>query len=89
VLLNYAFGVTLVPLRSYVAASAVGMIPAIVMYTYLGSLAGSLAAALGGTTARTPAQWLLFAVGLLATVAVTLYVTRMARAALARRTTAV
>ena len=89
VLLNYAFGVTRVALRSYVAASAVGMIPAIVMYTYLGSLAGSLAAALAGTTARTPAQWLLFAVGLLATVAVTLYVTRMARAALARRTTAV
>ena len=85
VLLNYAFGLTRVPLRSYMAASALGMIPGITMYTYLGSLAGSLAAALAGTTARTPAQWFLFALGLLATVAVTVYVTRPARAALARR----
>jgi uncharacterized membrane protein YdjX (TVP38/TMEM64 family) len=86
VLLNYAFGVTRVSLRSYVAASAIGMIPGIIMYAYLGSLAGSLATALAGTTARTPAQWVLFAVGLLATIVVTVYVTRLARAALARRT---
>jgi uncharacterized membrane protein YdjX (TVP38/TMEM64 family) len=65
------------------------MIPGIAMYTYLGSLAGSLAAALAGTTARTPAQWSLFALGLLATIAVTVYVTRLARAALARRTPSV
>jgi uncharacterized membrane protein YdjX (TVP38/TMEM64 family) len=84
VLLNYAFGLTRISLRSYVAASATGMIPGIIMYTYLGSLAGSLAAALAGTTARTPAQWVLFAVGLLATIAVTVYVTRLARAALTR-----
>ena len=89
VLLNYAFGLTRVSLRAYVAASAVGMIPGIAMYTYLGSLAGSLAAALAGTTARTPAQWSLFALGLLATIAVTVYVTRLARAALARRTPSV
>jgi uncharacterized membrane protein YdjX (TVP38/TMEM64 family) len=86
VLLNYAFGLTRVSLRAYVAASALGMIPGIAMYTYLGSLAGSLAAAAAGTGGRTPAQWALFVVGLLATVAVTVYVTRLARAALARRT---
>jgi uncharacterized membrane protein YdjX (TVP38/TMEM64 family) len=88
VLLNYAFGLTRVPLRAYVAASALGMIPGIVMYVYLGSLAGSVAAALAGTTTRTPAQWVLFAIGLVATIAVTIYVTRLARAALARRTLA-
>jgi uncharacterized membrane protein YdjX (TVP38/TMEM64 family) len=86
VLLNYAFGLTRVSLRAYVAASAVGMIPGIAMYVYLGSLAGSLAAAVAGAGTQTPAQWALFGIGLLATIIVTVYVTRLARAALARRT---
>lgn len=85
VLLNYAFGLTRVSLRAYVAASALGMVPGIAMYAYLGSLAGSLAAAVAGTAARTPAQWALLGIGLLATVAVTTYVTRLARAALGQR----
>lgn len=84
-LLNYAFGVTRVRLRDYVLASWVGMLPGVVLYVYLGSLAGDLA--IGGAAGRTraPAEWALYAVGLLATVAVTIYVTRVARAALARR----
>lgn len=85
-LLNYAFGVTRVPLGQYILASWIGMIPGTVMYVYLGSVAGSLAT-LGsdsGTPARTPGQWALLAVGLLATVAVTVYVTRMARRALSK-----
>ena len=83
-LLNYAFGLTRVPLGSYVLASWIGMLPGTVMYLYLGSLAGNLAT-LGhgaGGQARTPAQWALYAVGFLATVAVTVYVTRIARGAL-------
>ena len=86
-LLNYAFGVTRVPLVQYVLASWIGMMPGTIMYVYLGSLAGSLAT-LGGASggqARTPAQWALYAVGLLATVAVTVYVTRIARRALSQR----
>lgn len=82
-LLNYAFGATRVSLRDYVFASAVGMLPGTAMYTYLGSLAGELA---GGTArARTPLEWSFYALGLLATVAVTVYLTRVARASLARR----
>jgi uncharacterized membrane protein YdjX (TVP38/TMEM64 family) len=84
-LLNYVFGLTRVSLRDYVLASWVGMIPGTLMYVYLGSLAGSLAALGAGQSTRTPAQWALYAVGLAATVAVTVYVTRIARAALARR----
>lgn len=83
-LLNYAFGVTRVSLGQYVAASWVGMMPGTIMYVYLGSLAGSLAT-LGsgsGDQARTPAQWAFYAVGLVATVAVTISVTRIARRAL-------
>ena len=43
-LLNYAFGVTQVSLKDYFFASWIGMIPGTVMYVYIGSLAGSLAA---------------------------------------------
>jgi len=84
-MLNYAFGLTRVSLRDYVLASWIGMIPGTVMYVYLGSLAGSLAALGASESRRTPAQWALSAVGLVATVLVTVYVTRIARAALAKR----
>ncbi len=84
-LLNYAFGVTRVSLRDYVLASWIGMMPGTVMYVYLGSLAGNLASIGRGHASRTPAQWAFYAVGLVATVAVTVYVTRIARDALTRR----
>jgi uncharacterized membrane protein YdjX (TVP38/TMEM64 family) len=85
ILLNYLFGVTRVSLRDFVVASAIGMMPGIAMYVYIGSLAGDLAGVGAAGRARTPAEWALYAVGLLATVAVTVYVTRLARAALDRR----
>jgi uncharacterized membrane protein YdjX (TVP38/TMEM64 family) len=84
-LLNYAFGITRVSLRDYVFASWIGMVPGTVMYVYIGSLAGSLATLGAGGRSRTPAEWALYAVGLVATVAVTVIVTRIARAALDRR----
>jgi len=84
-LLNYAYGLTRVSLRDYFFASWLGMLPGTVMYVYLGSLAGSLATLGSRSSGRTPAEWALYGVGLLATVAVTVYVTRVARAALAKR----
>lgn len=84
-LLNYAYGVTQVRLRHYILASAVGMIPGTAMYVYLGSLAGDLASLGAGGRTRTTAEWVLYGVGLLATVAVTIFVTRVARKALAAR----
>lgn len=84
-LLNYAFGVTQVSLRDYFFASWIGMMPGTVMYVYLGSLAGSLATlgTEGGT--RTTAEWILYGVGLVATIAVTVYVTKIARKALQKK----
>ena len=82
-LLNYAFGATRVSLRDYVLASALGMLPGTVMYVYLGSVAGEIAA--GPARARTPAEWAFYGAGLLATVAVTVYLARLARATLAKR----
>jgi len=85
-LLNYAFGATRVSLRDYVLASAVGILPGTAMYVYLGSVAGELAA--GSAHARTPLEWTFYGVGLIATVVVTIYLTRVARASLARRVAA-
>lgn len=84
-LLNYAYGVTQVRLRHYILASGVGMIPGTLMYVYLGSLAGDLATLGVGGQTRTTAEWVLYGVGLLATIAVTIFVTRVARRALAAR----
>ena len=82
-LLNYAFGLTRVSLRDYALASWIGMMPGTVMYVYLGSLART------GTNpqARTPAQWTLYSIGLLTTVAVAVLITRIARKALTERIT--
>jgi uncharacterized membrane protein YdjX (TVP38/TMEM64 family) len=81
VLLNYAFGLTRVRLSHYVLASWLGMIPGTVLYVYLGSLVnvGS------GHRQRTTGEWVLYGVGLLATVIVTVFVTRVARRALAKK----
>jgi uncharacterized membrane protein YdjX (TVP38/TMEM64 family) len=84
-LLNYAFGLTRVSLRDYFFASWIGMLPGTVMYVYIGSLAGDLATLGAGRHSRTPAEWALYVVGLLATVAVTVYVTRIARQALEKK----
>lgn len=81
-LLNYAYGLTRVSLRDYVLASWIGMMPGTVMYVYLGSLARAGVA----NRERTPTEWALYGVGLIATVAVTVVVTRIARRALAKRT---
>jgi uncharacterized membrane protein YdjX (TVP38/TMEM64 family) len=80
-LLNYAFGLTRVRLSHYVLASWIGMMPGTVMYVYLGSLINVGA----GHRQRTTGEWVLYGVGLLATIAVTIFVTRVARKALQKK----
>ena len=82
-LLNYAYGVTGVSLKDYLLGSA-GMIPGTIMYVYIGSLAGNLATIGTSAPATNPAlPWTIRLIGLIATVALTLYVTKIARQALA------
>jgi len=84
-LLNYAFGITGVSLKDYVLGS-IGMIPGTVMYVYIGSLAGDLAKIGTEDQPTNPAvQWTIRIIGFMATVAVTIYVTRVARQALAEK----
>lgn len=78
--LNYAFGLTRVKLRDYVLASWIGMMPGTVMYVYIGSLARA------ADEKKSPAEWALYGVGLIATIVVTVFITRIARRALAERT---
>ncbi|WP_414541650.1 TVP38/TMEM64 family protein [Nostoc sp. CCY0012] len=81
-LLNYAYGVTGVSLKDYILAS-IGMIPGTIMYVYIGSLAGSIATI--GTESQPGnlgVQWAIRIIGFIATVAVTIYVTKVARKAL-------
>ena len=85
-LLNYALGLTSVRFVDYAAAS-IGMLPGTVLYVYLGKVGGDLAAVAGGAPMDGGlAQTTLLAVGLAATVLVTVYVTRIARRALAEAT---
>src|SRR5437870_2554719 len=80
-LLNYAFGLTRVRLSHYVLASWIGMMPGTVMYVYLGSLVNVGA----GHRQRTTGEGVLYGVGLLATILVTVFVTRWARRTLAKK----
>ena len=83
-LLNYAYGVTGVSLKDYVLGS-LGMIPGTIMYVYIGSLLGNLATIGTGATdvdVNPIAQWSIRIIGFIATVAVTLYVTKVAKKAL-------
>ncbi len=77
-LLNYAYGLTRVRLRDYVLASWIGMLPGTVMYVYIGSMARLGVEAAEATTAQTVMR----IVGLIATIAVTITITRIARNAL-------
>jgi uncharacterized membrane protein YdjX (TVP38/TMEM64 family) len=85
-LLNYAFGLTDVSLRDYFFATWVGMIPGIVMYVYLGSLAGDVARIGTRTVKNSPAHWVFEVAGFAVSIAVALYVSYVAGRALREKT---
>jgi uncharacterized membrane protein YdjX (TVP38/TMEM64 family) len=81
-LLNYSLGLTKVGFLPYLIAS-IAMLPGTLLYVYYGKAAGSLAALAGGAkTAKGTGSWVLLGVGLLATIVVTTFVTRLAGKAL-------
>jgi uncharacterized membrane protein YdjX (TVP38/TMEM64 family) len=83
-LLNYALGLTRVRFADYLLAS-LGMIPGTLLYVYLGSVAGDAASASAGGGAAA-GETIVKGLGLLATAAVTIYVTVLARRALREAT---
>lgn len=81
---NYAWGVSGIGFGEYLLGSWLGMLPATVLFVYLGSGARTVAAAAAGEGGRSPAETALFAIGLVATVLVVALVARAARRALER-----
>lgn len=83
-LMNYGLGLTRVRFADF-AVGLIGMVPATAFYVYYGTVAGDLAAVLGGT-ARTGLgpRVALLVVGVVATVAVSVVIARAANRALAR-----
>ncbi len=84
-LLNYSLGLTAVRFWTYVGVSWIGMIPGTVLYVYLGSIASDLASLLAGEVGASPVgNWPLY-VGLVATLILTVVISRIATKALSER----
>lgn len=83
-LLNYGLGLSAVRFRDYVLASWIGMLPATVVYVYIGTLAKDLAQlSIGQFDAGWASRGLLIA-GFVATVVLVVLIARKASQALAR-----
>jgi uncharacterized membrane protein YdjX (TVP38/TMEM64 family) len=84
-ILNYALALSGVRYRDF-AIALIGMIPAIVMYTYYGKVVGDVAAlAAGVAPPRGPEYYALLIVGLIAIIVSTTMITRAARRAVERQ----
>jgi len=81
---NYFYGLTGVKFWPYVLASWIGMMPGTFLYVYIGTAGkAAVSAAAGGEAMKHDWQyWTLMGVGLAATIAVTIWVTKIARNAL-------
>jgi uncharacterized membrane protein YdjX (TVP38/TMEM64 family) len=77
---NYFYGITSISFGAYVFVSAIGMIPGTLMYAYLGAI--GQASVSGGASGHSKWQYVLLAIGLIATIAVTILVSRIAKNAL-------
>ncbi len=80
--LNYAFGLTRVSAVTYVAATALGMLPAVLLYVYLGTLADDFSGILAGDVRPASGAYWIAAVAIVAIAAVIWIVQRAARRAL-------
>ncbi len=76
---NYFYGITAIPFWQYVLVSAVGMLPGALLYAYLGAVGK---ATLGAESLPSTGHYLLLGIGLAATLAVSITVSRLARNAL-------
>ena len=77
---NYFFGVTQVKFPAYAIATFFGIMPGTLLYVWI----ASVGAAAGSGEETGPAKWALLGVGLVATLAVTIIVSRKAQKELSR-----
>jgi uncharacterized membrane protein YdjX (TVP38/TMEM64 family) len=81
---NYFYGLTGVRFWPYVLASWIGMMPGTFLYVYIGTAGKAAVAAAAGSEAVKHGwqYWTFLTIGLIATVIVTIWVTKIARDAL-------
>jgi uncharacterized membrane protein YdjX (TVP38/TMEM64 family) len=86
--LNYLFGLTAVRLGDYVLGSWLGMLPATVLYVYIGTLTKTVSALTGGNLAADWPRRALLLAGFVATVGLAALIARRATRELRDRLTA-
>jgi uncharacterized membrane protein YdjX (TVP38/TMEM64 family) len=80
---NYFYGLTGVRFWPYVLASWIGMMPGTFLYVYIGTAGKAAVLAAGGEAVKQGWQyWTFMGIGLVATIVVTIWVTKIARDAL-------
>ncbi|MDJ0916764.1 MAG: TVP38/TMEM64 family protein [Woeseiaceae bacterium] len=84
-LLNYVYGATRVSARTYAAATAVGMLPPIALYVYLGSLNDDIAQILSRERSLDASSWVAIGVAIIAIVIVVRVIRKAADEALKER----
>lgn len=77
---NYFYGITSIGFWPYLVASVIGMLPGTLLYAYLGAI--GQAGLSGGKKGHTPLEWTFLGLGLLATIGVTIFISRVAKKAL-------
>jgi uncharacterized membrane protein YdjX (TVP38/TMEM64 family) len=76
---NYALGVTAIPFLQYLTATLIGIVPGIAIYVYFGIFGKGLG------NGPSVLDWVLFGLGVLATVVLAMLVTRKAKTKFAER----
>ncbi len=83
---NYLYGLTAIAILPYVLATFVGILPATLLYVYLGTLGKAGLEASKGGGGKDPLEYVFLGFGLVATIVVTVIVTRAAQRALQQKT---
>jgi uncharacterized membrane protein YdjX (TVP38/TMEM64 family) len=83
---NYLLGLTPVKFWHYVLASWIAMMPGTLVYVYLGHVGRKGVEAAAGEAGLHPLEWVLMIVGFLVAVAVTVYITKLAKRKLDEQT---
>jgi uncharacterized membrane protein YdjX (TVP38/TMEM64 family) len=83
---NYAFGLSKVSRKQFIAGTALGIIPIGAFNVYLGSLSANLSTLGAGESRNSEWEWITFAVGGVVIIATLIFVTRRAYAILNKET---
>ncbi|MEO8205401.1 MAG: TVP38/TMEM64 family protein [Chthoniobacterales bacterium] len=81
-LVSYAAGLTRMSFWRFTLASWIGFIPISVAYSYVGAVLGRVARTTAGVSSHDPLLWFFYALGAIATIGVTVFVSKAATSAL-------